>query len=40
MWRTHSTPMPFTASVIGCLVDFERLPARDDNMSWPPVAAE
>ena len=25
MWRTQLTPMPFTALVIGCLVDFDRL---------------
>ncbi len=32
--------LTFTASVIGCFVDFERLVAREERMSWPPVAAE
>ena len=40
MWRTHLTPTPFTASTIVLLVARAGLIARDDMMSWPPVAAE
>ena len=40
VWRTHLTPTPFTALTMVLLVARAGLSAREERMSWPPVAAE